>query len=303
MSQFEDIWREVRLHSPSVPGELCQHWVRDRFHNVAYYRMWSWNMGMGQFNIPSFYNTGTVTLTADSMVVTGDATTVWDISMVGRQIKAKNFIFTITDVTAVNSLTIDRIWPQATIADAPYTILQAYLTVPNDFRMFYTVIDPRNNWRIWTNYTSRDINNYDPARMSTGNPCILAAVFWSSEDFATSRPMYELWPHQTVKSGYPYVYYKAPPDFDETHDLPYNVHDHMLKKGALADLCKWPGTPEHPNPMFNLNLAMVYEKEWQAELDELERNDQEIYMTTLWYHHTDMPYAPLDARFYQTHAV
>jgi len=119
------------------------------------------------------------------MVVTGDATTVWDISMVGRQIKAKNFIFTITDVTAVNSLTIDRIWPQATIADAPYTILQAYLTVPNDFRMFYTVIDPRNNWRIWTNYTSRDIN------ITILLVCLLAIRAFLRRSFGlqkTSRP-------------------------------------------------------------------------------------------------------------------
>ena len=77
----------------------------------------------------------------------------------------------------------------------------------------------------------------------------------------------------------------------------------MIKKGALADLCKWPGTVEHPNPMFNLSLSRRYEEEWQEELDELERNDQEIYMTNLWYASTDLPYAPLDAKFYQTHAV
>jgi len=299
---FQEIWREVRLHSPSVPGELVQHWVQDRFHSVLYYRMWSWCFAEGQFNLPDSYSTGTADLTADSMTVTG-TDTVWTEAMVGRQLKIRNHVFTITAFVSATEITIDRIWPQASVAANAYTIVQAYLTVPNDFRQFYTIIDPRNNWRLWHNFTSRDINNYDPARVSTGNPVIVAAVRWSSTDMTTARPMYELWPHVTVKSGYPYIYVRELPEFSDTSPLPYSVHGHMLKKGALADLCKWPGTPEHPNPLFNLNLSRRYEEEWQDDLNELERNDQEIYMTNLWYMNTDLPYAPLDAKFYQTHAV
>ena len=296
---FDSIWREVRLYCPSVPSELCKHWVRDRFRHIMEWKQWSWAMAEAQFNLPSSYNTGTVTLTLNSSTVTG-AGTAWTADMVNRQFKCRNYMWTILTVdVALQTLTLDRTWPSATESGTPYIILQAYVTVPSDFHAFHTVKDPANNWRIWTNFSSREIDAVDPARTSTGNPSVLAN---HTIDPVTLMPRYELWPHVTTAKGFVYIYWTHHADFDSSVQWLHFTGE-ILKFGALADLCCWPGTPEAPNPMFNLNMNKKFEADFMDHLLREERNDEEIYLTKLWYETAALPYAPLDGRFYQTHAI
>lgn len=295
---FDSIWREVRLYCPSVPMELVQRWVRDRFRHIQEWKPWSWSVAESQFDMPDAYSTGSVTLTNGSTTVVG-AGTAWTSSMVNRQFKAKNFMWTISSVdTVAQTLVLDRTYPLATDSAVNYLILQAYVTVPDDFHAFFTVKDPANNWRLWYNFSSRELDAIDPARASTGNPTILASY---TEDPLTKNARYELWPHVTTVRGFPYLYWKHHADFDQTQTLHFTGE--LLKFGALADLCCWPGTPEAPNPMFNLALSKKFEADFMDHLLREERNDEEIALTRLWYDIANIPYAPLDAKFYQSHAV
>lgn len=296
---YESMWREVRLYAPTCPSELCERFVRNRFRDIVEERLWSWAFKEAQIDIPSSYSVGTVDLTYQSNIVTG-TDTVWTTDMVGRQIKVRNNMYTIMDVPDPLTLTIDRAWGQDSVTLQTYMIVKALFTVPNDFRGWYSIIDPSNNWRIWHNFNTRDIDRYDPARTSTGNPAVVAAAHY---DQVSGLPRFELWPHQTTNKGFRYLYYKIHPDISREQALPYGIRGDIIVKGALADLCRWPGTPTQPNAMFNMKLAEVYELEYQQKVWEMARNDQEIYMTDLWYDSTDLPYAPLDAKFYQTHAV
>jgi hypothetical protein len=85
-----------------------------------------------------------------------------------------------------------------------------------------------------------------------------------------------------------------------------------IVRGALADLARWPGTAEHPNPMFarganggvwTPQLTQSFEAESESMLIDLERQDEEQMLTWLadasW---SEWPYAPIDAAFLQSHA-
>lgn len=262
-------------------------------------RVWSWAFAENQIEIPDAYQTGTITLTQGSATVTG-LDTVWTSSLENLQLKVLNNMYTISTVTSNTELTIDRQWARTTTSGNPYTIVKALYTVPSDFRGWYTVIDPTNNWRIWYNFTARDIDRYDPARTSTGNPAVVAS---STYDAVTGLPRFEVWPHQLTAKAFRFLYYKVHADISRNQDLPEGVRGNAIVKGALSDLCRWPGVASQPNMMFSLKLADYYEAEFQREVGEMARNDQEIYMTDLWYDSTDLPYAPLDAKFYQTHSI
>lgn len=296
---FDQIWREVRLYCPSAPAELVKRWLRDRFRHILEWKRWSWAMAEDQFTMPDAYSTGSIVLTQGSTTVTGNGT-AWTSAMAGRQLKSKNFMWTILSVdVALQTLVIDKVWALPTDPTANYLILQALVTVPADFHAFETVKDPANNWRLWTNFSVRELDAIDPARSSTGNPTILASATY--DPLQVNRIRYELWPHVTSARGFPYLYWKHPPDFDSTQTLPFTGE--LLKFGVLSDLCCWPGTPEQPNMMFNLNLSKKFDADFMDHLLREVRNDEEIYLSSFWYDIANIPYAPLDAKFYQTHAV
>jgi len=298
---FESIWREVRLHSPAVPNELIQNWTRDRFRDLIDRRFWSWAFSRSQFNVQAAYSTGSVTVTNNSTTVTGSGT-LWNTGSavtVGMQFKCRNYVYTVTTVTSDTSIEIDQKWGGSTTSGSNYMIVQAYVTVPTDFKAFHTIIDPENNWRLWWNYSAREIDAWDPARTSTGNPSILAIAGYNA---TSNLPQYELWPHQINQKAFTFMYYKISPDFGEGISLPYAIRGDVIKRGVLADMCRYPGTGDAPNKCFNMKLAETYEARWENGVRDMERNDQEIYLTDAWYSDTMLPYAPLDSKFYQTHS-
>ena len=102
--------------------------------------------------------------------------------------------------------------------------------------------------------------------------------------FTASMPMYELWPYQMNQRVYPALYDKRFPDADDqTWTLPRYIDGDVLVKGALADVCRWAGTPDIPNPMFNVANAASFEKEFQVKVAEMEREDDEVYLDSVRY--------------------
>jgi hypothetical protein len=127
--------------------------------------------------------------------------------------------------------------------------------------------------------------------------------------FAITAPQYEIWPYGMSQRVYPFMYDKRFPDIDDPNGLvPPFIDADVLVKGALADVCRWKGTETRANPMYGLDTAIVFEKEFQAKVAEMEREDDEVYCIDVRYQMESfslMEYAPFPfgANWAQSHAV
>lgn len=298
---FSTMYRELRLWVPELPIFLAKKFINQRYRRLADMRGWAGLRAEGEFLINAAYSTGTVTVTRNSTTVTGSGT-AWAASDVGRQFQAGNRApaYTITAVASGTSLTLDRVYGGDTASGSAYRILDAYVTVPADFKRFIVVTDPAQNWRLRHWVTQEEINRWDPARTYTGSPWALADRRFNS----SGVPQYELWPYGTSAKNFPFYYTKQVADLAVDDDQPfYPLRGDELVKGALADLCRWPGVPSRPNPMFGkTDLYRSFEAEFQDRLNDLEREDESLYMTWLseaaW---SEWSVSPVDAKFMQNH--
>jgi len=295
---FESVWREVHQYAPTVPAPLVQRWTRDAFRSLRGRHLWSWAIAEDQWTFPTAYTSGSITLTNSSKSVSGNGT-VWTSAHKGLQLKTNNEIYTVSVVGSSTSITLDRKWAGSTSSSESYSIYKAYVKAPSDFQAFVSVVDPDNEWRLHTHLDRQYLDAIDAARGNSGSPSVVADLFYSS----TGRAMYEVWPHVVSTKGIKFLYWKKSSDFSDIQDLPYTVDGDVVKLGALARLCLFPGTRENPNPMFNIRLADRYGREFDEAIGRLITEDNNIYPNDAWYADLgSMPYAPIDAKYLQKHA-
>jgi len=122
-------------------------------------------------------------------------------------------------------------------------------------------------------------------------------------------PQYELWPYQLSARVYPFTYDRRFTDLDDPNGIvPPYIDPDVIIKGALADVCRWRGTQNVVNRMYGLETAISYEKDFQARVAEMEREDDEVYLTDVRYQlqvDTALSFAPFPygADYAQSHAV
>lgn len=295
---LQSMSRELLLYSPGCPILLAERWIRDRYREVSRKWLWSYKIGEGTFFTPAAYSTGTITVTNNSTAIVGAGTTFTS-AMANAQLQVGGFTFNINTFTDTTNLIIDKKWQQATAAAQTYTILQGWITPSDtDFQSFLSVIDPLNNWRLRLHFNYRDLDRIDPRRVSSGVPTLLSARSYSS----TGVPRFELWPYSSSIRQYTYLYEKTVADLSASSDTPATpIQGDALVWGGVADLCRWPGTETYKNPMFNIQLGREYEAKFADRMDQLNKIDQNIYLTDLL-QYQEIPWAPLDAKFIQNHA-
>lgn len=299
---FGQLWRELRLHCPFVPVPLAQRWVRDRYRRLLSRSLWGGTVAESEFLIPDAYDTGTVALTYNSVTVTGTGT-AFTAGMVGRQllIGGQGPYYTISAVPDAVTLTLERVYGGASDALAAYQIVLAYLTPPSDFLSLKVVIDVQNNWKLRINVPQEFLDSLDAMRTYAGTPRVIADYRFSS----AGVPRFEIWPRQLAQSRYPFMYWKDAADLASDSDVPiFPIRGDIIKLGALADLARWPGTEDRRNPMFDIRLAAMYDKEYEHEAQSVDVEDQEIYQTAVTF--PDMgfdnyPWAPFDTNWIQVH--
>ena len=302
---FGQMYRSLRLWTPDLPIFLAKQLVRDRYRRLAERRPWSALRTEDEFILSASVTAGTAAVTRSSASVVGTGT-AWASTDVGRQFQLGNRAptYTVTAVGSTTTLTLDRVYGDDTNATGDYRILDAYVTTPANFKYFLVVYDPKQNWRLRHFVTQDDISRLDPARTSAGTPWALVDRRHSTVTATDGRAQYEMWPYTVSDRNYPYYYIRQVADLVNDSDvLEIPVRGDVIVRGALADVCRWPGSVERPNPMYDLKAAATWEAEWIDQISELERQDENTYST--WYSTTDWsqwPYAPLDATFMQNHA-
>ncbi len=124
----------------------------------------------------------------------------------------------------------------------------------------------------------------------------------------TGVPRYELWPAPTY-TGYLYPYQYVAKEYDLTPAAPqlppFIAHrGEVILEMALAACARYPGADtDHPNPYFNLSLALQHETRVQNMFVDLERNDEEVGVSLIDYQNFPLYPAPwLDGSWQSTHA-
>lgn len=309
LSTYDQLVRQLLLRCPSAPFFLARSWLDFAFRQLWDHKLWSWQRKHGQILMDQIVNAGAVNVQRGSSTVTGVGT-AWTTDLVAHQFRVgiQTPLYTVLSVDDVaQTLELTTVWGGVTSLSVPYSIYNAYVTVPSDFQNWITVWDPQYNWQLETNVTQEELNAWDAQRANTGIAYVLATLDF--DDVFNNPPLarYEIWPHQRAQYVYPCMYVSRPPDLSEPGAmLPRAIRGDVLLEFALAQAARWPGpSKDAPNPYFNLALAMQHDARSIAMLSELSRTDDEIMENDVQYTSLSaMPFAAIpwgDARYLQSH--
>jgi len=306
-NNFLEMSRSLRLYCPSLDIFLAQQFIRDAYRQICDRRPWSGLRAENQILFQNQKTTGTVTVVNNSTTVTGSGTTFASTD-VGRQFKAGvgSPIYTITAVdVGLQTLTTDLAIGIASASGLSFTIFDGYVTMPTDFKKLIVAVDPQTGYKLRHWVTQDQLLRWDPQRNFFGLPYALVDRRYNSSGVV----QYEAWPYSTSQRVVSYFYTKQAADLVNDTDTPiWPIRSDVIVSRALADLCRWPGVADQPNLMASGPNAEYNRRSYLAEFEDkmvdLERQDEEIYMT--WLSDTDWygwPWAPLSANFLQSHAV
>lgn len=280
---FGDVVRSVRGHCPLAPPLLVWDWVQNGANKIADRRQWSYLRSQGELYLQAARE-GTATATQGSDVVT-PGTLTFSAADVGRQLQfsAAGLPLTIIAYNAPN-VQVDRAWVEATNTLGTAKVVDAYITMPEDFGSFIAILDPAREDIVAWWITEDELNFRDPGRREVGDPYWIVSRKLASEPAASlGRVQYEAWPYCSSARKFPYFYSKRPKEYadGDYFEGPFRHRADLLTLAGLVEACEWPGTGEQRNPYFNLGLAQRKRDELAAELNQLETRDEEIYMTWL----------------------
>lgn len=281
---------------------LARFWVEEAYRTLCKDRSWSFLRAEGEFLINA-QKTGTVDVTRGSATVSG-GTFSYASSDANRQFRiSPGPVYTIIAADA-SSYTLDRVYGGTTASATSAVVLDAFLTVPADFQRFISVLDISNNWQLHLNITEDELNAWDAQRSSSGTAWAVVSRKYATAGSLTGRIQYELWPYCTSAKNYPYFYYRKSETLTDSTEFlgPLSDFSDILVTLALANCAQWPGVEGKKNPYFNLALAAQFNKQARDQMDRLQVQDEEIYMT--WLQTVDfsrVPFAPIDSRFMQSH--
>lgn len=284
----EQIVRRLRGLCPLAPALTCLEWVQEAYNQISDNRRWSHLRGEGQITIQDSRE-GTCTVVQGSATVIGVGL-VFVAGDAGRQFRIGSMLpATILSVnTGANTCLLDQPYGSASATATTGQILDAYITMPEDFGSFIAVIDPPNNRRLNIYVTDDEVNFFNPQRAATGSPRAIASRRLSTYPATEDQIQYELLPYQLSTYVYPYFYSKRPAALALTDTLKgvFRHRPDILLKGAILECCKWPGagvTPDKINPYTRLSdgMKLAMASEYQFMLAQLESKDEEIYLTWL----------------------
>lgn len=303
---FGQLWRRLKLHAPGLPIPLAQEFINTAYSKALGMGDWSGLRGEAEFVLPPIYNAGTFSVTQGATGVAGSGT-AWTADMEGRQIFAdgKAPFYTILRVEDPQTLFIDRPWADSTVTNGTYQIQLIYVRAPSDFLRFLRVVDPSVNWLLRTNVLQEMIDRWDPQRSNSGQAWVIAPAGFTpagSTTISAGLRRFEVWP-RAQDTFYKYTYIRKPSLLSADTDRPiFPIRGDALRAGAIAELSKWPGTAQEPNPYFDARFYQIYEEDFTRKINQCQREDQEITPTDVAYaNETQFPWAPVDANFIQTH--
>lgn len=310
-STFIQMWRFLKLYAPDIPIPLLQEFVNNAYLRALRSYTWSGLLGEYEFNTPAAKTTGTVSVTEGSATVTAATAGMFTSADVGTQIQinAKGPYYTIIAVVDYSAgppliphtITLDRAYNFPTNAAATYIQGRFLAKMPTDFGEVIAFRNVTNNWRLRGGIPVERVNAADAQRIAAGQPYIYMGT---TPDPTTLVARFELWPKATGVRNYSVLYSKKPALLGASASIIEPLNGEVIKEGALAAICRWPGTSKLRNPMYNMADHKVHEELFKSGLAECWVQDQARNQTMISYAEWEAcPYAPMDATFLQSTLV
>jgi hypothetical protein len=295
---FEQLWKKLIIYQPELPITIAQDCVNNAYKDALSSWNWSALRKWSQVTIKNAYRTGTVTVTNGSPNVTGLGTT-WTSTMLGMQFSLNESPFyDISTVTSPTTLTLTENYKGADASGASYTISQIYIDLPSDFGSIEDVIDLTSQKRLHTRFSQENLNLFDPNRLSTGSPVIAA---YSMPTSAYPNRL-ELWPRPPDGEKILYIYEMEKDLLSARTDRPIPpLNGDIIREGALAELCLWPGMKDSPNPYFDATSYGIHAKRFAEKVADAQVSDRALIQQFKYAETSKLDYAPLDANFIQAH--
>lgn len=281
MATFGSVWRGAAAMCPGVPPLIVRGFAQDAWKAAADSRQWGWRRRQAGFRLEAARDLQAVGVIAGSVNVTSAA--LFLVADLGRQFRVGSYpVYTIVTVTSTSAIVLDRPFLGNTNAAAAAEILDAYVTVPDNFGQFLLVVDPTQQCRIGHWYTQEQLAQLDPVRTnaSDGSPRGVFAGDYAPEPLVTAGLVrYEVWPYVMSGSQLAYWYTLAVVDLNDEEEMPgvFRHRGDVLELGTRAGCAQFPGTPAMKNPGYDLNLATQLDTEWRALLRQMEIRDDDQY--------------------------
>ncbi len=159
-------------------------------------------------------------------------------------------------------------------------IIDAYATMPADFRRFLVVYDPYYMRIIPFWFSEDQLAITDPARINSDTgPRFLIARKYSSATATLGQVQYEYWPYPTSQRSFPYLYIRAADKLTDTSALPgvFSTRGDILKAYARSRASLWRGTKDAPNPGYDAALSRSFKQEYDFEMNRVVLSDDNEY--------------------------
>jgi len=288
----------VASENPDTGGSQAGIFVNEAVRVIYDRRNWFGLMINGQVNSPQVYNIGTATVANGSQSVTGTGTT-WTSSMVGRQFRVgyNAPIYTITAVNSTTSLTINLPWGWNS-GTWGYFIAQYYYNIGGNIKYVYEMKNLLLGYRMWTNLNQKTLDSTDPWRAQQFSPYGIAPT--APDQYGNY--VIEMYPVPIIQQSFPYSAYIQPPNLVyDTDNLPPFIRGDIVAKHAIAQALTWRGPKK--NPYYNLQRAAQLMGEFNSELDQMARADENLYRQNVEWKSEQLPmFNPGGAYWDATHA-
>ena len=271
MATVEEVARNAVAKAGSDVGVLlASTWVNSRWKELASGLKLKALRGMGELFLPPVIDTGTVTATRGSNIVTGNAAAqaVWDTTIEERYFRASNAWYRIEQFQTTQFV-LETEFAEDTVTDGSYSIVKRFYDLPATVKHLATPMTLMRLNRPVNVISWERLNRLRPNRVTFGPP-LWAAEFGLSP--AGARRI-EVYPYPEDDSEIlHYLFWKAPPDLGFRDAIPGFIESYVLEEGALVDIIRADGLKRlresQPGATELLNEARRQETAWRRKKSE-----------------------------------
>lgn len=305
----DDVARQAMSAVDSNAGILqVIRWTSNRYQQAAREGTFRHLRRVAEVIVPAQIDTGTVTATRGSDLITGDAAAVavWTPDLVGRIIRLKRNWYRISRVDITNSqLKVESEYAEADAAATSYRLVADRITLAPGIRHFGRFIMPRMS-RPLTQMSFDQLNLFQPERLivSGAGPEIVSE-FNSS---ATGERVVEFYPYSITTEMVRYSYFADPEELESGTPVPQAIKPDDLREGVLIDIfrfaaAKAAGAGSIDLAAFYRNESRVQETKWDKIMSKMVTADRAAEDLSMLLHTRGTPTHPGDDPVIRTAGV
>ena len=235
MPTVEEVARDVAgLVGSDNDLLLVGQWVSRRWQEVANSTTLKALQRIGELVVPAAYNTGTVSATRGSNVLTG-VSTAWDQNLVGRHLRIQVNWYEIVQVASATSIVLKSNYAEDTISGASYHIIQRRNKLAPDARKLGIFVHMRLRRPLQT-VSQMGLNMMIASRFEVNSvPSFISEL---NPDTDGTRQV-EIYPYPMDTELIHYQYWAEPPALGFNDYIPGNIDTEALREGVLIDVYRF----------------------------------------------------------------